>query len=181
ILPVIGAKRSRVLPLRVGDLVALANRDPATFANRHPRTLIRFIEPRNHPGGFRPMTGRGFVVVGKGAVKWILAGREFYRRVIAAMRWIRVVETAVTLRPLLIPRTLSVWHRNVFGRLLANPGNRRHDALLPRKTFTRRCREHERIDPDDRLLRFSRSFLRLLTKFCFARLGFSHCSMSEQR
>ena len=105
------------------------------------------------------------------------------------MRRIGIVEAAVTLRPFLIPRTRAVRDRIIFGRLFANPENRRHDALFPRITFTGRWgrgshvirREHERIDSDDRFLRFGRSLLRLLTKFCFARLRFSHRPMREER
>ena len=57
ILPVIGAKRSRVFPLRIDGAVAFANRNPAVFANRHRRTLIRILEPWHHTWRFRTMSG----------------------------------------------------------------------------------------------------------------------------
>ena len=57
ILPVISAKWSRVFPLRVCDAIALADRNPASFARTHRRALICFFEPGNNARRFRAMAG----------------------------------------------------------------------------------------------------------------------------
>src|SRR5712692_5738493 len=62
VLPMIGAKWSGVFPLRVGDFVSFANRDPSVFANRNTRALIRVLEPRNDAGRFRSVAVCRFVV-----------------------------------------------------------------------------------------------------------------------
>src|SRR5438876_4516045 len=95
ILPIIGAERSCVFPLRISRSIPFANRDPSILAGGNPGALVRFLEPRHDAGRFRPVTIDLLVVVGKRAVKRVLSRRELYRNVIAAMRGIWVVKTAV--------------------------------------------------------------------------------------
>src|SRR5260370_27356920 len=134
VLPMVCSKRSGIFPLRVGDLVSLANRNPAILANGDARPLIRFVKPRNDPRRFGPVASGGFVVVGKCVIKGILPRSEFRRNVIPPARRIVIVKAAVTFRPLFVPRTDSVRHRIVFTRFFAYPEKRRHNLLLPRIT-----------------------------------------------
>src|SRR5256885_15242892 len=133
----IGAKRARILPLRVCDLVSFSNRDPAIFANRDPGALINFIEPRDDARSLGPVPGGGLVVVRQRAVKRILPRRKFYRNKIASLGRIRIVEPAITFRPFVVPGTGFIRHRIVLGRFFANPENSGHDAAFPWVTLTR--------------------------------------------
>src|ERR1700720_455619 len=152
----VGPKRSGIFPLRVRDLVSLLNRNPSILANRHARSLIRFLEPRNDLRRFGPVAAGGFVVVGQRAVKWVLPRREFYWSVIVPARRIRIIQTAVTLRPLFVPRTGAVGYRIIFAWFFSDPENGRHDLALPRVRFPRRWRgrsqmtrhESERFNAD---------------------------------
>src|SRR5205807_6734778 len=92
-----------IFPLRIDDFVSLANRDPAIFANGDGGALVSVFEPRNYMRRFRSVAGGSFVVVGQGAIKWILPRREFHRRIILPARRIWVIETAITFRPLFVP------------------------------------------------------------------------------
>src|SRR5438874_11967622 len=85
ILPIIGAERSCVFPLRINRSIPFANRDPSILAGGNAGALVRFLEPRNDAGRFRPVTSSCFGVVWEGAVKRVLARRELYRNVVAAM------------------------------------------------------------------------------------------------
>src|SRR5712692_3254294 len=79
ILPVVGAKGSCVFPLRINRSIPLANRDPSTLAGGNAGALVRFLEPRNNAGRFRPVTSSCLVVVWESAVKRVLSRRELYR------------------------------------------------------------------------------------------------------
>src|SRR5439155_8379411 len=121
VLPVVRPKRSSVFPLRVGDLVSLANRNPAVFANGDARPLIRFVEPWNDARRFGPVASGGFVVVGKRVVRWVLPRREFYRSIILSARWIGIVKAAVIFQPFFVPRAGAVGHWGAFVRFSPDP------------------------------------------------------------
>src|SRR5882724_8199177 len=103
ILPIIGPERSCVFPLRISRSIPFANRDPSTLAGRNPGASVRFLEPRNDAGRFRTVPSGCLVVVWQGAVKRVLSRRELYRNVIAAMRRIWIVKSAVTSAPIFVP------------------------------------------------------------------------------
>src|SRR5438093_588504 len=96
-------KRARVLPFPMNRTSPLADRDPAALAGRYAGALVRLLEPRNNAGRFRPVTSSCLVVVWESAVKRILSRRELYRNVIAAMRGIWIVESAVISAPIFVP------------------------------------------------------------------------------
>src|SRR3989442_7788151 len=85
ILPIIGAERSCVFPLRINRSIPFANRDPSILAGGNAGALIRFLEPRNDAGRFRPVTIGCLVIVWKRAVKRSLSRRELYRDITAKM------------------------------------------------------------------------------------------------
>src|SRR4051812_44861913 len=126
-----------IFPLRVNGLITFTDSDPASLADRHARTLIRFLEPRHHLRRFRSMPLSRLVVVGQRTIKWILPRTEFCRNIITAMCRIGIIKPAVTPLPIVVPRTRTVRHGIVPTRLFANPENRRHDVLLPRETLSR--------------------------------------------
>ncbi len=99
----VGAERPGVFPLRIDRSIAFADGDPSIFASRDSRALIRFLEPRNNARRFRPVPSSRLVAVRERAVKWILAGREFYRNVIAPVPGIGVIEASVVLCPIFVP------------------------------------------------------------------------------
>src|SRR5260370_34380777 len=99
----VGARGPGILSLSVGDFVSFANREPAIFANGDGGALVSVLEPRNYLRRFRSVAGGSFVVVGQGAIKWILPRREFHRRIILSARRIWVIQTAITFRPLFVP------------------------------------------------------------------------------
>src|SRR5213075_1460450 len=103
ILPIIGAERPGVFPLRISRSIPLANRDPSILAGGNAGALVRFLEPRNDAGRFRPVTIDCLVGVWEGAVKRVLSRRELYRNVIAAMRGIWVVKSAIISAPIFVP------------------------------------------------------------------------------
>src|SRR5438477_3799292 len=119
ILPIIGAKRSCVFPLRISRSIPFANRDPSILAGGNAGALVRFLEPRKDAGRFRPVTIACLVVVWEGAVKRVLSRRELYRNVIAAMRGIWVVKSAITSARIFVPWPYWVRHRIVSARLFA--------------------------------------------------------------
>src|SRR4051794_41187793 len=128
----IRAKRPRVLPLRVRDTVSVTDRNPAPFAGRNGRPLVSFLEPRNDVRCLRPMSLARLVVVRQRDVKRILSRSERGRNVAAPIAFVGIVESAVVLRPIFVPRTGLVRHGIVRRRLLPNPEDRRDDLLLPR-------------------------------------------------
>src|SRR5207248_8035820 len=128
----IGAKRTGIFPLRVGHVITFADRDPAAFARADGRTLISLLEPWDDLGRFRPMTGRGFVVIRQRAIKRILFRYKIRRNVTNTVGAIRVVESTVIPGPVFVPRTRTIWDRIAPARLLADPENGRHNFLLPR-------------------------------------------------
>src|SRR5206468_10288179 len=76
ILPIIGAERSCVFPLRINRSIPFANRDPSMLAGGNAGALVRFLEPRNNAGRFRTVTMACLVVVSEGAVKRVVPRRE---------------------------------------------------------------------------------------------------------
>src|SRR4029434_4889499 len=94
VLPVISAERSSIFPLCINGPIAFANGDPSIFARRDSRALVRVLKPGYNTWRFRPMAGARLIVVGKGAVEWILSRCEFYGNVIAATRRIRLRKVA---------------------------------------------------------------------------------------
>src|SRR5207253_7832344 len=127
----IGAKRTGIFPLRIGHAIAFADCDPAAFTCANGWTLIGLLEPWDDLGRFRPMTGRGFVVIGQSAIKRILCRYEIRRNVTNTVSAIRVVESTVIPGPIFVPRTRTIWDRIVPARLLTDPENGRHNFLLP--------------------------------------------------
>src|SRR6266581_4865 len=103
ILPIIGAERSCVFPLRINRSIPFANRDPSILAGGNAGALVRFLEPWNDTGRLRPVTSGCLVVVREGAVKRVLSRCEPHRNVIAAMRRIWIVKSAVTSAPIFVP------------------------------------------------------------------------------
>src|SRR4051812_38360552 len=77
------------------------------------------------------------VVVRQGAVKRVLPGCEFCRKIITPMGRIRIVVAAVALRPILVPRTGFVRHGIVLAWFFTDPKHRRYDLALPRETLPR--------------------------------------------
>ena len=130
VLPVVGSEWSGIFPLRVGHLVPLANCNPPAFAGRYAWALISIFEPRNHSGSFGTMPRFGFVVIRQCAIKRILLGREFCRDKSVSLRPVRIIESAITFRPIRIPRTGSIRHRIVRGRVFTDPENRRHNLQI---------------------------------------------------
>src|SRR5207248_3194455 len=126
-----------VLPLRIDRSIAFADRDPAIFASGNSRALIRFLEPRDNPRGFRTAPCSCLVAIWKRAVKRILPGREFYRNVITPARGIWVIKTTVVFGPIFVPGTCPIRDRIISARLLADPKDRCHDTFLPWKTLAR--------------------------------------------
>src|SRR5947208_7829298 len=131
----IGAKRTGIFPLRVGHVITFADRDPAAFARADGRTLISLLEPWDDLGRFRPMTGRGFVVIGQSAIKRILFRYEIRRNVTNTVGAIRVVESTVIPGPIFVPRTRTIWDSIVPAWLLTDSENGRHNFLIPRIPF----------------------------------------------
>src|SRR5436305_12765623 len=128
----IGAERACVFPLRVSRSIPFANRDPSILAGGNRGALVRFLEPRNDAGCFRTVPGGCLVVVWQGAVKRVLSRRELYRNVIAAMRRIWIVKSAVTSAPIFVPGTPPVRHGIISARPLADPKDSCHNISLPR-------------------------------------------------
>src|SRR4030095_9024986 len=132
ILPIIGAERSCVFPLRIDRSIPFANRDPSILAGGNAGALVRLLEPRHDARRFRPVTGRYLVIVGKRAVKRVLSRRELYRNIIAATCGIWIVKSAVTSAPIFVPGAPPVRHGIISARLLADPKDRCHNVFLPR-------------------------------------------------
>ena len=102
-MPIIGAERSCVFPLRIRDAIVLANCDPSVFAGLDTRSLICFSKPGNNAGRFGPMAFPRFIIVRKRTIKRVEPWREIYRNVIAAMTRIGVVDATVVFGPILVP------------------------------------------------------------------------------
>src|SRR2546430_14391327 len=100
----IGPKRTGIFPLRVGHAIAFADCDPAAFTCANGWTLIGLLEPWDDLGPFRPMTGRGFVVIGQSAIKRILLRDENRRHATKTVGAARVVESTVIAGPAFAPR-----------------------------------------------------------------------------
>src|SRR5438477_9522878 len=103
ILPIIGAERSGVFPLRINHSIPFSNRDPSILAGGNAGALVRFLEPRDDARRFRTVTSGCLVVIWQGAVKRVLSRSELYRNVIAAMSGIWIVKSAVTSAPIFVP------------------------------------------------------------------------------
>src|SRR5436190_6206929 len=141
----IGAERSGVFPLRIDCSIAFADRDPAIFASGNSRALIRFLEPRDNPRGFRTVPCSCLVAIWKRAVKWILPGSEFYGNVITPARGIGVIKTTIVFGPIFIPGTRAVRYRIISARLFADPKDSCHNILFPRITLPRLRRSRRRM------------------------------------
>src|SRR5437016_11155992 len=128
----IGAERSCVFPLRINRSIPFANRDPSILAGGNAGALVRFLEPRNDVGRFRPVTIGCLVVIWEGAVKRILSRRKFHRHVIAPVRRIWVVKTAVIPGPIFVPGTPPVRHGIISIRSSAGLKYGRQNIFVPR-------------------------------------------------
>jgi len=53
----------------------------------------------------------------------------------ASLSLIGIIESAITLCPIRVPRTGSIRHWIVCGRFFTDPENRRHNLASPRKAF----------------------------------------------
>src|SRR5207245_10739896 len=126
------AERCCVFLLRIKRSGLFANGEPSILAGGIACALVRCLEPRHNTRRLRPMPVGGLVVVWEGAVKRVLSRRELYRNVIAAMRGIWVVKSAVSSAPIFVPRAPAVRHRIVSARLLADPKDSCHNISLPR-------------------------------------------------
>src|SRR5437764_3500991 len=105
----IGAKRTGVFPLCVSNAIAFADRDPATLTCANPGTLIGLIKPWNNLGRLWPMPGRGLVVVRQRTIESILPRGELRRNITNTVTAIRIVESAVAVAPIFVPRTRAIW------------------------------------------------------------------------
>src|SRR5439155_8932892 len=137
VLPVIGAERTSIFPLRINCAIAFTDGNPATFASRDSRALISFVEPGNNARRFWPMALPRFVVIRKRAVKGIQSWREFHRNVIATMSRIRIVHPAIIFGPFFVPRACAIGNRIVTGWFLADPEHGRYDVPFPWETLSR--------------------------------------------
>src|SRR6266436_1856309 len=140
VLEVISAKWAAIFPLRVASVVAFSDGDPAIFAHRLTWPRICLLEPRDDERRFWFELPVGDVVVWERAVERILVRYERHRNIIAPGRQIRIIEAAVTARPIRVPTTLEIWYRIVTSGLFPNPKNRSHDAHFPREALGRRSR-----------------------------------------
>src|SRR5215467_3599664 len=127
----ISPKTPRIFPLCVNASISLADGDPATFASRNSRPLIRLVKPWNNAGGFQTMALFRFIVVGKRAVKWIQSRRELDGNVIASMGGVRIVDPAIVFGPFFVPTAYPIGHRVIPSRFLADPKDGRYDLAFP--------------------------------------------------
>src|SRR5947199_10308191 len=97
------SERSCVFPLRVSGSIAFADRDPPVFAGRGCWALVGFVKPRHNPSRFGPLTNACLIGVRERAVKWVLPRCARYRYVIAPVRRIWVVNTALVSRTAVVP------------------------------------------------------------------------------
>ena len=132
VLPVVGAERAGVLPLRVADAVLEPDGDPAAFADGVLRPLVLLGEPRDDAGGLGLEALRGDVVVGEGDVKGVLARGEGGGRVgRGAGGFFRRVGAAVVAGPLRVPAAFVVGDGVVFRGALADPEGGGDDGIPP--------------------------------------------------
>src|SRR5436305_3604813 len=103
VLEMIGPKRSTILPLRVAGAISFANRNPAMPADGLALPRVVALEPGNDQRRLRLELAMSHVVVRQRKVERILPRDERNRDVIATLRFLRVIETTVTRRPVEIP------------------------------------------------------------------------------
>src|SRR5215467_11635175 len=113
VLKMIRAKRSAIFPLRIASAVALSYGYPVVPANGLSRSRVSLLKPWNYKRCFWFELTVCHVVVWESKVKWILARNECNRNITAASRRIGIIETAVVVRPIGIPRTSVVRNRIV--------------------------------------------------------------------
>src|SRR5262249_54708801 len=106
VLKMVRAKRATILPLRVAEAIAFADRDPTMAADRLPRAGVGLTEPWDHEWSFRFKLAVRDVVIRQREVKRILPRDERNWNVIPTRTRLRVVRAAVIRRPIQIPRTL---------------------------------------------------------------------------
>src|SRR5215211_5227529 len=129
------AKRAAILPLRIANAVALANRYPAITADRLSRSGVGLLKPGDYQRRFRFELPMRHIVIRECAIERILSRNEGYWNVIAARTRLRAVRTAVIRCPIKIPRTLVVRHRIISARFFTHPEHRRYDIHFPRVTL----------------------------------------------
>src|SRR5580704_1623268 len=100
VLEMIGPKRSAILPLGVAGAIAFSNCDPAMPANRLSLSVICLFEPRNHKRRFRLKLAVGYVVIGQGAIKWVLPRNESHRNITSTLRSIGIIKTTIIRSPI---------------------------------------------------------------------------------
>src|SRR4029450_11691186 len=96
-------------------------RHPPALAPRNAGALGRFLEPRHDTRRFRSMTGGCLVIVGKRAIKRILSRRKFHRNVVAPVRGIWVVKTAVIPGPIFVPGAPPIRYGIICAWMLVYP------------------------------------------------------------
>src|SRR5438552_19177776 len=133
----IGAEWSGVFPLRVDDAIAFTDCNPTIFAGGHSWALIGVLKPGNNARCLGTMAFLCFVIVRERAVERVLPWRETYRNVVAAMGRIRLVDAAIILCPVLVPRAGTIGYRIIAARFLTDPENGRYDIAFPRITLSR--------------------------------------------
>src|SRR5258708_25264368 len=121
------AKRPTILPLRVANAVALANRDPTITADRLSRSGVGLLEPGDHEWRFRLKLPMRHIVIWQRDVERILPRVEGYWNVIPARARVRAVRAAVIRCPIKIPTALVVRHRIISARRFTHPRHRRSD------------------------------------------------------
>src|SRR5262245_39496842 len=99
VLKMVCAKRATILPLRIAEAIAFADRDPTMAADRLPCAGVGLLEPWDHERSFRLELAVGNVVIRQREVERILPRDERNRNVISARARLRVVRAAVIRRP----------------------------------------------------------------------------------
>ena len=98
---------------------------------------------------------------------------------------IRIIESAVAVGPIFVPRTGTIWNRIVRCRLLADPKNGGHNFLLQRVTFRMPRWVFSRRHECGRGLQHRNVFLRCAVGFLahlfFSRQNFRWSGLSEKR
>src|SRR5437763_1345156 len=104
----VGAKRPAIFPLRIGGLVAFANRNPTVFANGTAGLGVSLLEPRDDQGRLGFKLPVGHVIVREGAIKGVLPRNERNRDVILPRTGIGRVEATVVRGPVRVPGAFDI-------------------------------------------------------------------------
>src|SRR5581483_3204943 len=151
VFPMVRAEWPAVRPLRVNDPVSLSDSDPAIAADGLAVFDVGFLEPRDYARRFGLGRAVRNVIIRQRAIKRVLSWNKPHWDVVAPRGWVGIVEPAVVLLPLRIPRAGAVRHGIVLRRLFADPEDGRHDAELPRITSSGNHRAAGRRDVNLRL------------------------------